>query len=161
VHNFINTCVLKWHLSLYLKLKSRFVINLELSWVYLVAVVSPVAVVVSPLSCSVVSPLSFSIRTTLALTLVLSVLSVLPRSRSRSHVITDGRSVSQSVSMSRYRAHSETCDCYGNAVHSNWDLQIRTVAFVIDVRNMWEVSMEGSHTCYIIIYRYRVPTVTW
>jgi hypothetical protein len=34
-------------------------------------------------------------------------------------------------------------------LHSNGHLQISTVALVhwsIDVRNMWEVSMEGSHT---------------
>jgi hypothetical protein len=31
-------------------------------------------------------------------------------------------------------------------LHSNGQLQISTVSFVIDVRNMWEVSMEGFHT---------------
>jgi hypothetical protein len=30
-------------------------------------------------------------------------------------------------------------------LHSNGDLQDSTVALVIDVRNMWEVFMEGSH----------------
>jgi hypothetical protein len=30
-------------------------------------------------------------------------------------------------------------------LHSNGDLQISTDAMVMDVRNMWEVSMEGSH----------------
>jgi hypothetical protein len=30
-------------------------------------------------------------------------------------------------------------------LHSNEHLQISTVALFIDVRNMWEVSMEGSH----------------
>jgi hypothetical protein len=31
-------------------------------------------------------------------------------------------------------------------LHSNGDLQDSTVALVIDVRNVWEVSMEGSQT---------------
>jgi hypothetical protein len=45
--------VLKWHLSVYLKLKSSYITNLELSWVYLVdVIVFPVAVV-SPLSCCI------------------------------------------------------------------------------------------------------------
>jgi hypothetical protein len=30
-------------------------------------------------------------------------------------------------------------------LHSNEHLQISTVALVINVRNMWEVSTEGSH----------------
>jgi hypothetical protein len=30
-------------------------------------------------------------------------------------------------------------------LHSNGDLQYNTVALVMDVRNMWEVSIEGSH----------------
>jgi hypothetical protein len=31
-------------------------------------------------------------------------------------------------------------------LHNNGNLQDSTVAFVIDARNMWEVSMEGSHS---------------
>jgi hypothetical protein len=78
--------VLKWHLSLCLKLKSCYTTNLELPWVYLVAVV------VSPLSCSIVSLLSCCIRTVFVLcTRTIKV---------RSYFMTDG----QSVGMSWYRA---------------------------------------------------------
>jgi hypothetical protein len=34
-------------------------------------------------------------------------------------------------------------------LHSNGDLQDSTVELVIDVRNMWEVSMKGSHMCFL------------
>jgi hypothetical protein len=31
-------------------------------------------------------------------------------------------------------------------LHSNGDLQDSSVALVTDIRNVWEVSMEGSHS---------------
>jgi hypothetical protein len=37
-------------------------------------------------------------------------------------------------------------------LHSNGHLQDSTVKLVIDVRNVWEVSMVGSHTCSMILY---------
>jgi hypothetical protein len=61
-------------LDIILKLKSRYDTNLELSRVYLVAVVSAVAVVVSPLSCSVLSFLSCCMRNVLAFVLELLLL---------------------------------------------------------------------------------------
>jgi hypothetical protein len=39
------------------------------------------------------------------------------------------------------------CIAMGMLLHSNEHLQISTVADVIDVRNVWEDSMEGSHKC--------------
>jgi hypothetical protein len=41
-------------------------------------------------------------------------------------------------------------------LHSNGDLQISTVALIIDVRNMWEVSMEGFHSCACAGFRHYV-----
>jgi hypothetical protein len=38
------------------------------------------------------------------------------------------------------------CMLYAMPLHSSGHLQDSTVALVIDVHNMWEVSMEGSHT---------------
>jgi hypothetical protein len=56
---------------------------------------------------------------------------------------------------------SENAQQYRSAVamemllHSNGNLQDSTIAFVIDVRTMWEVSMEGSQklklSCIVVI----------
>jgi hypothetical protein len=40
----------------------------------------------------------------------------------------------------------------GILLHSNGHLQDSTVALIIDVHNMWEVSMEGPHNPILIFF---------
>jgi hypothetical protein len=49
----------------------------------------------------------------------------------------------------------------GMLLRSNGDLQASAVALVIDVCNMWEVSMEGSHIPFLtaLHYNHQLPMV--